>query len=221
MVNYHPADELLTAYAAGSLQLSHALCISTHVEHCSQCLTNLQRLNSLGGNLFEQLQPAESSPQLKDNVMAMLDQVPEEPAETAVKRSGDSNIPRCLQQFIPANYDELKWKRMSPSIKTAFLCSAENGAQVSLLRIKAGGKAGHHRHLGDEITVILEGSFSDEFGIYRKGDFMLHGDDHKHKPMATKDAECICLIVQDAPIQFTGFFSRLLNPLLRKNYYAY
>jgi putative transcriptional regulator len=220
MVNYHPADELLTAYIAGSLQLSHALCISTHIEHCKQCQLNAQRLNSLGGNLFEQIEPEQPSENLKDNVMALLDQQTERKPEV-FKEVVNSHIPRALRQFIPGNYDELEWKSMGSSIQTVPLCKDENGAQVSLLKIKPGGKVGHHSHMGDEITTILEGSFSDENGIYCKGDFMLHGSDHKHKPIATKDAECICLIVQDAPIQFTGFFSRLLNPFLRKSYYAH
>lgn len=220
MVNYHPADELLTAYTAGSLQLSHALCISTHIEHCKQCQSNMHRLNALGGNLFEKLEPEVACTDLKDSVMAMLDQAPEPAIEKPAAVQDDSHIPRSLRQFIPRNYDELEWKKLSPSIKTVPLCTDENGAQVSLLKIKPGGKVGHHSHMGDEITIILEGSFSDEQGIYRKGDFMMHGSDHKHKPIATKDAECICLIVQDAPIQFTGFFSRLLNPFIRKGHYA-
>jgi putative transcriptional regulator len=218
MVNYHPADELLTAYTAGSLQLSHALCISTHIEHCKQCQANMQRLNALGGNLLEQLEPEVACTDLKDNVMAMLDDLPAQAPAKPASEDINSNIPRPLRQFIPASYDELPWKRVSPSIQTATLCTDENGAEVSLLKIKPGGEVGHHSHMGDEITVILEGSFSDEEGIYRQGDFMMHGSDHKHKPIATKDAECICLIVQDAPIQFTGFFSRLLNPFLRKGY---
>ena len=150
----------------------------------------------------------------------MLDQENQTKTEVA-EEAVNSNIPRALRQFIPGNYDELEWKSMGSSIQTVPLCKDENGAQVSLLKIKAGGKVGHHSHMGDEITTILEGSFSDENGIYCKGDFMLHGSDHKHKPIATKDAECICLIVQDAPIQFTGFFSRLFNPFLRKSYYAH
>jgi putative transcriptional regulator len=220
MVNHHPTDELLTAYSAGSLQLSHALCVSAHVDHCQQCQVNMKRLNALGGRLLDQLEPQSANTDgLKDSVMALLDQ--QAPAEEEpVVQANNTHIPACLKQFIPGDYSELSWQSKSPSIQTVPLCTDENGAQVALLKIKPGGKVGHHSHMGDEVTMILEGSFSDEFGIYRKGDFMLHGSDHKHKPIATKDAECICLIVQDAPIQFTGFFSRLLNPFLRNSHYA-
>ena len=72
--------------------------------------------------------------------------------------------------------------------------------------------------MGDEYTVILEGSFSDEAGLYHKGDFLLRDASHEHTPVATLDKYCICLAVTEAPIQLTGFFGRLLNPFIRRSY---
>ena len=66
--------------------------------------------------------------------------------------------------------------------------------------------------------MILEGSFSDESGLYRQGDFMVKDASDQHTPVATQDRECICLAVTEGPIQFTGFFSRMINPLLRRAY---
>ena len=89
---------------------------------------------------------------------------------------------------------------------------------MELLKIRPGGSASTHTHLGDEYTVILEGSFSDEKGVYRRGDFVVKDSSDQHTPVATKDQECICLAVTEGPVQLTGFFSRLLNPLLRRGY---
>ena len=114
--------------------------------------------------------------------------------------------------------DSLEWVRVSPSIKIATLCRDKDGSQVALSRVQPGGKMPHHAHTGDELTLVLEGSFSDVDGIYRKGDFILRNSGDRHKPVVTKDAECICLMVLDAPIQFTGFFTRWLNPILRHNH---
>lgn len=126
-----------------------------------------------------------------------------------------------LKQFVTSDYDQLNWVSLSPSIKIATLCREGDGSQVAITRVKPGGKLPHHRHTGNELTTILEGSFSDEKGIYKKGDFIIHHSGHKHQPIVTKDAECLCLTVLDAPIQFTGFFTRWLNPLLRRQYRAY
>ena len=72
--------------------------------------------------------------------------------------------------------------------------------------------------MGDEYTVILEGSFSDEAGLYHQGDFLVRDASHRHTPVATNDRECICLAVTEAPIQLTGLFGRLLNPFIRRSY---
>ena len=130
------------------------------------------------------------------------------------------NTPYCLLPFIPDGYHSLVWKRISPAILSCELCRDSSGAKVELIRIKAGGGAIAHTHLGDEFTVVLSGSFSDERGLYQTGDFILKSSSHKHTPTATLDEECICLIVTEAPIMLTGFFYRILNPFLKRSYHT-
>jgi putative transcriptional regulator len=203
----HPKHELLAAYAAGSLPLSQALCISVHLEHCSECTQNLYRLNQLGSELMLKLQPAPPSPSLKNKLLNQIE-----------TNSDNQSVPRCLHQFIKTRYEDISWKRLSSDIHSYELCRDQNNAKVELLRIKPGGTSGTHSHMGDEYTVILEGSFSDESGLYHQGDFLVRDSRHQHTPVATIDKECICLAVTEAPIQLTGFFGRLLNPLIRRSY---
>jgi len=213
----HPVDELLASFSAASLPLSQALCISSHLERCAACHQKVQRLNGLGSELMQQLKPSPASSELKERMINRLDTLTQEtharPQETHV-----SSVPRCLQQFIQTGYDKLPWRRVSPDIHNYELCRDSNGAKVELLRIKAGGSPTTHTHMGDEYTVILEGSFSDETGLYHQGDFLVRDARHKHTPVASQDRECICLAVTEGPIQFTGFFSRLLNPFVRRSY---
>lgn len=213
----HPFDELLAAYSAGSLPLSQALCISAHLEHCDSCARKLRRLNRVGSELMQQLKPAQASQELKNRILQRLDALEEEEQEE-LPSAANSSIPRCLRQFIETDYDSLRWKRMSADIHSVELCRDSNGAKVELLKIRPGGTATTHTHLGDEYTVILEGSFSDESGLYQRGDFMLRDENDKHTPVATLDRECICLAVTEGPIQLTGFFGRMLNPFIRRSY---
>ena len=215
--NKHPRDELLATYSAGSLPLSQALCVSTHLEHCSECTRKLQRLNRVGSELMQQLAPAKVSEDLKEQLFDRLDFLNETEDENDAQQPA-SSIPRCLRQFVPKNYESLQWRRVSADIHSIELCRDYNGARVELLKIRPGGKAHTHTHLGDEYTVILEGSFSDESGRYGEGDFLLRDQNDRHTPVATQDRECICLAVTEGPIQFTGFFGRLLNPLMRRSY---
>jgi putative transcriptional regulator len=216
-LNTHPQDELMAAYSAGSLPLSQALCISTHLEHCGSCGQKLQRLNRVGGELMQQLKPSRATDALKNRLLESLDSLVDV-IDEETSRGEHTPVPRCLRQFIRGGYEKLQWKRISTDIHSVELCRDSNGARVELLKIRPGGSATTHTHLGDEYTVILEGSFSDEDGLYCKGDFLVKGENDTHRPVATQDQECICLAVTEGPVQFTGFFSRLLNPLIRRSY---
>lgn len=220
MQKHHPAPELLASFSAGSLQLSYALCVSAHLDHCAECKTNVQRLKSLGADMFASQKPAEVSGDFKQRMFDLLDQPRQSPSvePKTPPATQNSDIPRCLRKFVTEGYDQLDWHTVTPSIKSAALCRDGEKTQVSMLKLMPGAKVGHHSHMGEEITLVLEGSFSDEDGIYQKGDFILRDSKHKHQPVASKDGPCICLTVQDAPIQFTGFWSRLINPLMRKSY---
>ena len=214
----HPNDELLASYSAGSLPLSQALCISTHLEHCPDCTRKLRRLNRVGSELMQQLQPAPATDALKQRLLDRLDTLTDTPAPAVAEAAPEASIPRALRQFVKKGYQDLSWRSVSANIQTVELCRDSNGARVELLKIKPGGSAVTHTHLGDEYTVVLEGSFSDEDGLYAQGDFVLRGKNEAHRPVATQDRECICLAVTEGPIQFTGLFSRLLNPFIRRSY---
>jgi len=216
-INNHPTDELLVSYSAASLPLSQALCISIHLENCDECAQKLRRLNQVGSELMHQLRPAPPSPGLKAQLLDRLDSITDH-GETERHSPGNPSVPSSLHQFIKTSYEDISWNRISRDIQSYELCRDQNSAKVELLRIRPGGTSSTHTHMGDEYTVILEGSFSDEDGLYHKGDFLLRDASHQHTPIATRDKYCICLSVTEAPIQLTGFFGRLLNPLIRRSY---
>ncbi|BFM16671.1 ChrR family anti-sigma-E factor [Maricurvus nonylphenolicus] len=218
MIRHHPPTEVLAAYAAGSLPLGHGLCVAAHLQYCPQCRQLSRQLNHLGGELLDQLPAADISHNLRDQVLAQLDSrdIPAQPEPPQAA----SLIPGCLRQLVPEGFDALPWTRLSPSIRASKLSHAD-GAKVELIAIKPGGQVAAHNHTGTEITVVLKGSFSDADGVYNQGDIILRDESNKnHRPIASQDSECICLTAVDAPIEFTGFFARLFNPLIRRSHYA-
>ncbi|WP_041522078.1 ChrR family anti-sigma-E factor [Gilvimarinus agarilyticus] len=230
-ITQHPSGDWLSAYAAGSLPLGQSLCVAAHLEYCSQCRQNYSRLSQLGGELMQTLEPAPSQKLSLEALMARIDTQPEQPPQDIeaegldlspeprqLSPDNNSGVPRSLRKLIPNGYDKLKWSRISWSIRSAELCRDDKGLKVELLRIKPGGASPKHTHLGDELTMVLQGSFSDEEGVYHAGDFMACDQTDTHTPVASVDRECICLTVTQAPIQLSGFFGRWFNPLLRRGY---
>jgi putative transcriptional regulator len=159
---------------------------------------------------------------IKASVMAKIRAAkqPSTPLQNAVvdmplKRVGGVTVPRCLSHWVPDDYHSIKWTKITSNVFLSELCTDGNGAKAALVKVKAGGSMADHGHSGEEVTVILQGSFSDRDGSYNPGDYLFRKSGDKHQPVATHDQDCICLIVLDGPVQFTGFFTRLLNPFLR------
>ena len=71
-----------------------------------------------------------------------------------------------------------------------------------------------HEHRGEEITVLLKGSFSDAEGKYVKGDFVVRHAGERHQPTATLDTDCICLVSLEQPVKPSSFWYRLLEPFV-------
>lgn len=213
MANYHPPMEMLAAYTAGSLKLSQAVCVSAHIEMCKECQRVQRELEMVGTVLLEQQETSDMPQELKSTVLAMLD---DEPAPEPVRAEPPKGLPRCLATFGVQDLGSLAWRKLWPSIQAAQISGSKEPEAVELLRIGAGASMAKHRHIGEEVTLILKGSFSDEDGVYGPGDFLLRAGKECHKPQASRDAECLCLTTQEGPIQFEGWLLRWLNPFIRK-----
>ena len=96
-------------------------------------------------------------------------------------------------------------------ISRARLDFEDDAHHTSLLHIDKDGQVPCHTHKGFEITLLLEGSFEDEMGVYNKGDFIWLDGNHTHQP-ATKEG-CVCLTVSSDALYFTKGVSQLFNPL--------
>lgn len=237
MSHFHPDIHWLTDYAAGNLPMSQALCISAHLSFCSQCRKQVEQLNSLGGMMLNS--PIANSPtseaelplsdvEISDSLRSqMLDLISNDQSTTgsatltAVASANDepsnteSDLPRCLNKLIPNGTNQLHWQKLGTAVSVARLAAGDTQREVALHKIKAGGRVGNHDHKGREVTVVLTGSFSDQQGQYLPGDFLVKEPGEAHQPIASEDAECICLSVLEAPVKFTGPIARLVNPFLR------
>lgn len=218
MLNCHPTIDILTEYSSGSLSLAHALGVSVHLDQCPKCREQVKRLNMVGAELFASQTDTVSQDhmaQLKSNLMAAINQADVTQTNQQEEKDVFSHIPASLRRWIPKGFNALNWMYLTPSFKLATLSNETGGPQIALSRIKAGARLPSHTHTGNEVTIVLKGAFSDEDGLYREGDFICRDHNHKHQPRVTKDEECICLIILDSPIEFTGWVTRLLNPIMR------
>jgi len=222
MIKYHPNINTLTEYAAGSLDTAASLTVSAHMHFCHQCRKHLQDLQLIGGTILDRnILVADVDSSVLDSLMQRLDDMenqPEPPPKQTThgsnSDSGLAGLPPVITKLIGTR-NQLKWKKLTKSLQIAQLATGQTEAEVSLHKIAAGGKVLEHDHRGQEYTLVLKGSFSDENGIYQPGDFLLKQPGDVHRPYAAANRDCICLTVVEAPVRFTGFWGKLLNPFLR------
>jgi putative transcriptional regulator len=213
MANFHPSIDLMTEYSAGTLSLAQAACISVHIGYCEHCQRLTSQLSDIGAALFENLEPLPVGDTQLNAVLARLD---EEPPLAYVKKADAKNdTPAILQRLMNGDFRDLIWKKIGSALRISYLQSGDPTHEFALYHIKAGGRIPEHTHRGSEMTLVLEGGFSDSEGSYHKGDFILRTPGDVHAPTALQSEDCICLAVLDAPLTFTNWKFRWMNPLLK------
>jgi putative transcriptional regulator len=62
----------------------------------------------------------------------------------------------------------------------------------------------HHRHEGLELTLVLEGAFGDETGVYRRGALVVADEGLNHRPYVPGTEDCLCLTASEGRPVPTG-----------------
>ncbi len=212
--NHHASDALLLSYAAGALPSGLALAVATHTDMCADCAHRAAVAEEIGGSLLDRTEPAALCP---DALARTLDRI-EAPATTLAPRLHDvpphlAGLPGPLRAAVDALPDA-RWRRLAPGIRQIDLMpGARGGGSSRLFRISPGTTLPHHGHAGIELTLILQGSFTDEIGRFQVGDLAELEDDVVHQPIVDSPEDCICLIATEAPLRFSSLMGRLMQPL--------
>ena len=213
MTNFHPDLELITEHTAGSLALAQSACVALHVNQCQQCQRVASQLTDLGASLFEALDPLPVGDTQLNAVLARLDE--EQPLEYARPTADSGATPAILQRLMRGDFSDLSWKNIGSTLRISYLNTGDKKHEFALYHIRAGGRIPEHTHRGGEMTLVLEGGFSDADGSYHAGDFIYRQPGDVHAPTALQSEDCICLAVLDAPLKFTDWKFRWMNPFLK------
>ncbi|EBA16403.1 transcriptional activator, putative [Roseobacter sp. SK209-2-6] len=207
-ITHHIPDDMLAAYATGTLPHPFAMVVAAHISLCSECRAALGAYHVVGGALLERAKDVAVSSGLKSNLMALLD----EPVEPEPVYDAQGIYPGPVMEALKGGSP--RWRTLGMGVKQSIL-SETAGGSVRLLYIPAGQAVPDHSHNGLELTLVLQGSFSDETGRFGVGDVEIGDEDLEHTPIADAGDACICLAATDAPLKFNAFMPRLLQPLFR------
>lgn len=206
-ITHHITDDLLDAYVSGSLSHPFAVVVAAHLSLCDICRARVEAADMLGGLLLDRIAPAAVSPGAQGRILAALDLAPP-PAPIAASGIFPAPVMQALGGKPP------NWRMLGGGIRQQIL-SADREGSLRLLYIPPGRAVPEHTHGGLELTLVLQGSFSDVQGRFGPGDVETAHDDIDHQPIAGPGLPCICLAATDAPLRFRALIPRLLQPLFR------
>ncbi|MBT8449334.1 MAG: ChrR family anti-sigma-E factor [Gammaproteobacteria bacterium] len=212
-MKFHPSPELLLRYSAGTLTPAMSFVVASHVQQCNICQSTQDNLEYMGGVSIENYADSTVNDASFDSLLNRLEDNP-------TSDQSNLNIPLAtdyqsmFSDIVDKKYENVGWQSIAGKIDRAEVNVADGDNQVEILRFAPNAKIPQHTHKGNEYTVILEGSYTDELGEFGVGDFIHMNQNHHHRPVASKKG-CVCIAVTDAPMHFTGVLGPVLNLFAR------
>lgn len=215
---FHPEEKLLQGFAEGTLSAGLNVVISAHVEQCVSCRKKTSELEAKA--TVDWLQAADEETAKTPSFEGMVADITSK-AQSKESAEMDNSVteihmldhsvklPKVLAKVAS---EGLVWKKLAGGINQASV-TLDDQTQCEFLYMKPGSQVPVHKHQGTEVTLVLDGSFSDELGNYRPADFVVRDKTHTHQPASEEG--CLCFAVLDSPLTFTSGLARLLNPFLR------
>ncbi|MBU6319672.1 MAG: cupin domain-containing protein [Alphaproteobacteria bacterium] len=192
-------------YAAGALPPAERLAADLHATLSAEGRRSLSVLEAIGGRMLEAQDPVE----VASRGAASLEDVPGRSAASSVC---PGEVQGLKNRLLSSDLTSLSWKRGWFGVGSLPV----GLPNARLLRLDPRQRAPQHGHHRRDVTVVIQGSFADEFGVYERGDLAFAEPGMKHEPRAVGHTPCICLIATE---RWSGWTSAL-QPFLPAGLYS-
>lgn len=219
MIKHHPNEDILKQHMKGTLSPLLSTAVAAHIEMCPKCqnasaIINVELSDEFiadAGESLDQSVDAERIHSLVAEIVALpkdsANSISPHTAANKTIRYGSKQftLPKALQR-----YSDSEWAGFA-GVNRARIPESLEKTKGSFYYIEPGANIPEHTHKGNELTLLLDGTFKDKNGTYVPGDFIWLNQNDQHQPITEKG--CLCFVVCDAPLHFTQGASRLLNPI--------
>lgn len=194
---HHPADDVLTAYAAGALEPGFGLVVAAHLDTCAHCRWRVSLLEAASGSALADLPETDIAPDALDKVLSRLDD----------QRSLDAAIDtRPFIERLPLR--PRRW--IAPGVWVAAVDTPHApDNRVYVLSVAPGMPTARHEHSGAEFCTVLKGAYRDELGLFGPGDFAAAYGELNHQPVVQSSEACVCLFATEGRLKPQGMLGRI------------
>ncbi len=213
MINYHPTDKQLQQFAEGNISPALALVVSAHCDVCSQCQEKVDDINIELSSVIENVRAHDFVDPAFEKMLADIMHLPVIDTKPVVAPRIELDgrffdVPRPLQRFVKNTGN---WSRLLGKVWQAPVDLGDAG-MANFIYMEKGGRVPEHTHKGTELTLVVDGEFSDGLADYDSGDFIIMDNEHIHSPHSNAVEGCLVFSIVDKPLHFTSGIARLLNP---------
>ena len=225
--------EWLLDWSSGALKPGFRPLIDGYLSLNPEAREAAALFDRLGGSLLADADPAPLSPEAAENARALLDQEPEtespekhphasqrftrQTARTGQAASDEfAALPEAMRACLTGHERKLRWFSPSPWFSIRRMLprgQAAAGSSAFLIRVAAGHSIPSHSHGGTEMTLVLQGGYTDCTGPAKRGDLIIHDPSIDHQPIADPGESCIVATAFEGPLRLTGRFGRVIQPL--------
>jgi len=204
-------DALLARYVAGTLPAPARVLVEAHLELKAENRSRVRDLEAMAGQELMQTEPVA----LEDRD-CMLSAVlgSQAPGVAGIRDDHPARVfPKALYDFVGFDAADVPWRTRMPGFKEYDLGDIE-GCHVNLFWIRPGRVVPAHTHKGSELSLVLDGAFSDVRGHFGRGDISVADETVDHRPKADSGQPCIGFAVMDAPLKLTGSFRQMIGDII-------
>ena len=212
-IRRHPSEAMLVAHAAGTLWTAARPVVQGHLDLCEHCRAVFRFAEAVGGALLDELPPAPLSPDALQRVAGRLGGRAGAPVQPAASPAPAAVAEEAAMSPLGRRDARLRW--LAPGVRHAVLLRGPTEGTLRLLRVRPGTALPRHAHRGTELTLVLEGAFSDETGRHGPGDLAEVEGEESHRPVAEGTADCVCLVATEGRLRFGGLLGALFGAVAR------
>jgi putative transcriptional regulator len=208
-IHHHPSMQTLVAHAAGTLDPVLIPVVSLHLGQCKRCRQQQYQATRIGAALFAQRCDDDIESFDLERGLAAVKRKIEQPPPMPDNTFG------FLDRFTQQGLQQLAWRRVTPKIEMFEIPELSGGGHwMRLFRFQPGAQVPHHRHKGEEFSLVLQGCYTESDSCFGVGDFSEADMTVRHAQQVEGDIPCITLIATTGKIAFESITTRLTMRLL-------
>ena len=226
-LNHCPSSATLADFSFGNGFSLSDIVLRAHISACRHCRQKIREIETIGSDLLMSEIHSYIGPTLNNldvNVNKILDGY-DSPTDSVDAKNDvlskskaddfelDNSLDCLFPSYLDCSFDALPWRSAGKDIQLCKL-REDGNSRLWMVKGKPGAKLPKHSHRGQELTLVLKGSYACSSNIYQPGDLHECDDENTHQPIIVGDTDCISLVATEGDLKFDNLLLRLIQPML-------